>query len=60
MVLREIFQLCSSDPTLLALDTNCILPGEFRIMFSFLSRHGFGSTHHPEGTHDKRRLEHSW
>lgn len=58
--LRDMFRLYADHPTILALDTNHILPYETRIIMTLLKKYLFSHTHHPEGTHDIRRSEHSW
>ena len=56
-VLKRLYALYRDFPTVLALDGNHVIPGEFYMASTLLKRHRFRSTHHPEGTHDIRRLE---
>ena len=47
------------NPSLLALDTNHVIPGESRIVLGLLRKYGFNSTDYPSGTYDMRRSEHA-
>jgi hypothetical protein len=47
------------NPSLLALDTNHIIPGESRIVLGLLRKYGFNSTDYPSGTYDMGRSEHT-
>lgn len=56
--LWHIMEHFSESPSLLALDTNHIIPGESRIVLGLLSKYGFNWTDHLSGTYDIRRSEH--
>lgn len=56
-VLKRLYALYRDFPTILALDGNHVIPGEFLVTSTLLKRYWFWYTHHPEGTHDIRRLE---
>lgn len=56
-VLRDLSRLYWDFPSILACDTNTVIPWEFRLISALLKRYWFWYTHHPEGTHDVRRLE---
>ncbi len=55
-----MFRFYFENPSLLALDTNHLIPGESRIVLGLLHRYGFTFTDHPEGTYDMRRMEHAF
>lgn len=56
--LWHIMEHFSENPSLLALDTNHLIPRESQIVLWLLRKYGFTWTDHPSGTYDMRRSEH--